>query len=69
MLITLFLAAICVVLTGVVVANCVLNNTNWYLCPRCWHWHSDIGERSEKAPMYGSLRNESRVCRCCRKVN
>jgi hypothetical protein len=48
------------------VANCVLNNTRWYLCPRCFHWHSDIGERSERAPMYGSLRNESRVCKCCK---
>jgi hypothetical protein len=47
------------------VANCVLNNTRWYLCPRCWHWHSDIGERSEKAPMYGQLCSEPRACKCC----
>jgi len=66
MLITIFLSAICIVMTGVVVANCLVNNARWFLCPRCWHWHSDIGERSEKAPMYGQLCSESRVCKACR---
>jgi len=65
MITTLILAVACVIFAGVIAANCLLNNTRWHLCPRCWHWHNEIGERSDKAPIYGQLRSESCVCKVC----
>ncbi len=65
MITTAIIGAVLLLLCAVIAANSIVNYTSWWLCPRCWHWHNDIGERSDAIPTKGKCEVDPCICSDC----
>ena len=55
----------------ILAARNMLSTTKWWLCPRCLHWHNQIGETMDRAPYTGIVASPvHKYCpQCCRRYN
>lgn len=65
----LVVALMALAFVAIIAATNFLNNTKWWLCPRCYRRFNQYGEYHQHIPMTGQVQRTGRCCPDCHKAN